>query len=414
MALMAMPSVTVLPFAQTSDLPSQKEAFSSIAADIATELTVVGRGFTIHVKTVESRDVDTGPNALRRLGTRYAVLGTVQGGRDKSQINVRLVEAESNHLVWGQIFDEVAAGADAPSTIATQIAQLISIQLLMAESRRPLPSAPSAEDYALLGRARLLGERGAKANHDANVLFEAGLALNPNSVPALLGVSRTRTDDVLNGWVPMAQRSAHLERAEAIVQRVIELAPRSREGHLQRGVLARARNDIDQAIAAFAYLIELSPRYPSAHGELGRALIELGRTEDAIAHIRNAIRLSPTDNALYIWCLWAGMAAVHAGDYEAGVHWLRRSRQANHSFDNTLIWLALAHAGLGDVAAAQPLVTEFLAHRPRFTVARWALGPPYRNEAVARQRTQIAALMLRLGIKQDEAEVRSSRSTQQQ
>jgi len=108
------------------------------------------------------------------------------------------------------------------------------------------------------------------------------------------------------------------------------------------------------------------------------------------------------------------LAAVHAGDYEAGVHWLRRSRQANHSFENTLMWLALAHAGLGQVEEAQPLVNEFLAYRPRFTIARWALGPPYRNQVVARQRTQIAALMLRLGIKQDEAEVTSSRSAQQQ
>ena len=198
------------------------------------------------------------------------------------------------------------AGADAPSLIATQIAQLISIQLLVAESHRPLSSAPSAEDYALLGRARLLGERGAKANREANVLFEMGLALNLNSIPALLGVSRTNIDDVLNGWVPMEQRSALLERAEAMIQRVIELAPRSREGHLQRGVLARARNEIDQAITAFAHLLELSPHYPHAHGELGRALIELGRAEDAIAHIRHAIRLSPTDSGLYIWCLWAG------------------------------------------------------------------------------------------------------------
>jgi hypothetical protein len=108
------------------------------------------------------------------------------------------------------------------------------------------------------------------------------------------------------------------------------------------------------------------------------------------------------------------MAAVHTGDYEAALRWLRRSRQANHSFDNTLIWLALAHVGLGQTKEAQPLVAEFVASRPRFTISRWALAPPYRNHVVAQQRAQIAALMLRLGIKQDEAEERSSSLTQQQ
>ena len=97
-------------------------------------------------------------------------------------------------------------------------------------------------------------------------------------------------------------------------------------------------------MAAFRYTLELSPRYPQAHAELGRASLELGRTDDAIAHIREAIGLSPTDNGLYICCLWAGMAAVHPGEYHAALGWLRTSRQANHAFDNTLIWLALAHA----------------------------------------------------------------------
>jgi tetratricopeptide (TPR) repeat protein len=230
----------------------------------------------------------------------------------------------------------------------------------------------------------------------------------------MLGFARTSVDDVLNGWAPMMQSPALLDRAEAMIQRVIELEPRSREGHLQRGVLARARRDIDQAITAFEHTLELSPHYPHAHAELGRALMELGRADEAIARIRDAIRLSPTDNALYIWCLWAGMAAVHTGDYEAALRWLRRSRQANHSFDNTLIWLALAHVGLGQTKEAQPLVAEFVASRPRFTISRWALAPPYRNHVVAQQRAQIAALMLRLGIKQDEAEERSSSLTQQQ
>ena len=171
---------------------------------------------------------------------------------------------------------------------------------------------------------------------------------------------------------------------------------------MQRGVVARARKDIDQAIAAFEHTLELSPRYPQAHAEFGRALLELGRTDDAIAHIRRAIQLSPTNNALYAWSLWAGMAAVHAGEYEAALRWLRRSRQANHAVENTLIWLALAHAGLGQIDEAQPFLTAFMAARPRFTISRWGLGPPYRNEVVAQQRTQIAALLRRLGIRDDE------------
>ncbi len=414
MTLMAAPSIAILPFTQTNDATSQSNAFNSLATNIATELTATWRGYRIQVKAIDPGDSDKGPIALRRLGTRYAVMGVVHGAAEKARINVQMVEARSNQLVWGQIFADAPTEPDAPTLLATRIAQLISMQLLTAESHRPLSATPSAEDFAMLGRARLVGERGAKANHQAGALFEKGLALDPNSITALLGLSRTHLDDVLNGWASTAARRTLLDRSEAMIQRIIELEPRSREGHLQRGVLARARKDIDQAIAAFEHTLELSPRYPHAHAELGRALIELGQAEDAIVHIGDAIRLSPTDNALYIWCLWAGMAAVHAGNYEAALGWLRRSRQANHAFDSTLFWLAVAHAGLGQTQDAQPFLAAFLASRPRFNIASWSLGPPYRNEIVAQQRTRIAELMVGLGIKQYDAEALSSRTSLQQ
>lgn len=412
MTLMGSPSVTVLPFLRMDDAQGQRGRLGSIAADIAAELSAGGRGIVFQVKTVEAHDAQSTQSALPRLGTRYAVLGSVQGG-DTSRINVRLLEAASNLLVWGQAFDGVQKEAGGSGDIATHIAQQVAIQILAAEAHRPLPLKPSAEDYALLGRARLAGERGVKANRAAQALFEQGLALDANSVTALLGMSRTLTDDVLNGWAPKSTHAAVLDRAEGMVQRALELQPRMREGHLQRGILARARKDIDQAIAAFEHTLELSPHYPHAHGELGRALMELGRADEAIAHLRDAIRLSPTDSALYIWCLWAGMAAVHAGDYEMALRWLRRSREANHSFENTLIWLALAHAGLGQIDEAQPFLAEFMTIRPRFTISRWGLAPPYRNQVVAQQREKIAGLMLRLGIKKDE-DVRPSRASWQQ
>jgi DNA-binding winged helix-turn-helix (wHTH) protein/TolB-like protein/Tfp pilus assembly protein PilF len=408
LTLMAAPSVTILPFRQTGEHPQETAALGSLAPDIAAELATIGRNYALDVKAVDGRDVDTGPAALARLGTRYAVLGIVLRSEERFQINVRLVEARSNHLVWGQIFEPAAGGRDAPGLIATRIAHMISLQLLTAESQRPLPALPSAGDYVLLGRARLLGERGALANREAQALFEKALALEPDSAFAMLGVARTSIDDVLNGWVPFAQHAALLDRAEAMNRRFIAQQPRNREGQLQRGVLARARNNIEQAIAAIEHTLELSPRYPQAHAELGRTLIEQGRTTEAIAHIRDAFHLSPTDNAVYIWCLWAGMAAVLAGDYDEALGWLRRSRQANGAYDNTLVWIALAHAGLRETEKARMVLADYRAIRPQFTARRLAYGPPYRNETVAEQRRRVAGLLLGLELGHDEAEAHSS------
>ena len=64
-----------------------------------------------------------------------------------------------------------------------------------------------------------------------------------------------------------------------------------------------ARDDVDEALAAFERALEINPELPSAHLNLGNYLKDVGRTEEAIAHYRKAARLKPdagmTGNLLY-------------------------------------------------------------------------------------------------------------------
>jgi hypothetical protein len=62
----------------------------------------------------------------------------------------------------------------------------------------PSSAAPEAGHYAILGRAVWSGERDAKVTLEAMALFKKGLALNPNSVPALQGYARAKISAVLN------------------------------------------------------------------------------------------------------------------------------------------------------------------------------------------------------------------------
>ena len=96
--------------------------------------------------------------------------------------------------------------------------------------------------------------------------------------------------------------------------------------------------------------LDLNSDYAEAQAELGRIKIEVGLAREAIVHIERAIALSPTDSAaLASWCLWAGQAAVHIGDYRAAVDWLERARQANRADANPVPWLAVALQHLGKI-----------------------------------------------------------------
>jgi tetratricopeptide (TPR) repeat protein len=162
----------------------------------------------------------------------------------------------------------------------------------------------------------------------------------------------------------------------------------------------------------YEHTLDLNPNFPHAHAALGRALIEVGRAKDSIPYIEHALRLSPTDPAAWIWCYWAGMAAVHAADYDVAIHWLLKSRETNRASDNTAFWLALTYTGRGRTNEAKSFMAEFLASRPRWTMARWSLRPPYQNPIVAQQRLGIAGMMRELGIRAGDSQTEGQPSRQ--
>jgi tetratricopeptide (TPR) repeat protein len=189
-----------------------------------------------------------------------------------------------------------------------------------------------AGHYAILGRALLDHEHSAKANKEALALFDKALALDPNSVPALLGYARVMVVHVTDGWAPRDEHPARLNQAEAAIERAIKLDPTHAGAHHLRGFLWRVRGDPDRSLAALQHTLTLDPGKSWTHAELGRTKIDVGRADEAINHIETAIRINPTEPRLFNWYYWAGMAAVHAGKSETALQWLLKWREPNQLY----------------------------------------------------------------------------------
>jgi tetratricopeptide (TPR) repeat protein len=155
---------------------------------------------------------------------------------------------------------------------------------------------------------------------------------------------------------------------------------------------------VGHGIAAFERARELNPNYPHAHAEIGRAKIDAGLGHESVTHIAQAVRLSPTDPAQYIWSYWAGMAAAHVGDYKTAVEWLLRSRQSNRAYTNSIPWLAVAYAGSGKTEQAQVLMDDYRSTRPLFSVARWNSLLPHLTPELAQQRRRVAQILRDLNV----------------
>ena len=400
LTMAAVPSIAILPLKAAGDEPDRSDAAFALTNEIETELSRAPRGYTLRIRSAPGYK---GPlqhprSAGRELGVRYLALGTTRREGETRLVNIQIIEAESGRPVWAEPFSFKPDEPDAQSRAATRIARMLLAGVMGAEVRLPLPANPEAGHFAMLGRALMSGgEGGAAANRRAMAYFDKARALDPNSIPALLGYGRTRVNEVLNRWVPKEGYKALLDEAEPAITHAANLAQLDAGVHVLRCAYFRALGNDDEAIAECKRAVGLRGNYALAHGELGRATLETGRADEAVAHIEEALRLSPSDPYAIAWYFWAGMAEAHAGRYEKAIDWLHTARSAKRGYPNPIAWLAIAYAGLGDWEKARSHLEQHRGNFPKMSIASWRVAFPHSNAIVTEQRLRIEALLRQLG-----------------
>ena len=407
----ARQSIAVLPFTNLSDDPGQEYLVDALVDDITTELSHSRGMFVIARQSAfayKNKAMD--PAAIgRELGVRNILFGSMRRDGDLSRVNVQLVDVVRGVQLWAERFEYPRADRrEAQNRIVAQIAQTLGVALIMAESRRKLPEDPDAHDLAVRGHALLFTRIAVDTTEQARLLFEAALALDGESVPALIGLARAHVNLVLNGWAPRGEIPRWLARAEEALGRAIEIDQTNATARSLRGTLLRARGEPEQAVAAFEYALTLNPNLARAHAEIGRVKMDVGLAAETIGHIEEAMRLSPRDRDLSAWWFWAGQAALYIGDDEAAVGWLRRAIEANPGYLNPVPFLVVAYARLGRKAEARELMDEFLRKRPKFTISGWDSAYPRRNLETLAQRERLRDTLRQFGVPEGEPSMTSA------
>jgi tetratricopeptide (TPR) repeat protein len=90
-----------------------------------------------------------------------------------------------------------------------------------------------------------------------------------------------------------------LDRAFADIDEAIRLDPNGPRAYYNRGLAWRAKGDLDRAIADYTDAIRLNARYRNAYNDRGSAWRDKGDLDRAIADFDEAIRLDPTYSIAY-------------------------------------------------------------------------------------------------------------------
>lgn len=157
------------------------------------------------------------------------------------------------------------------------------------------------------------------------------------------------------------QRAGHLDAAETVYRRVLEVAPRNPDALHFLGVLSYQRGRSAVAVDLIRQALETVPDYPDALSNLGNALRSQGELAEAAACYRRALALRP-DHAPARLMLGAVLDAQGRAQ-EAADHYLRAVDGG--SCDPELLRVVAASVrAAGRLDEAAVLYRRWLAVRP--------------------------------------------------
>lgn len=115
--------------------------------------------------------------------------------------------------------------------------------------------------------------------------FEKAVALDPNHVGGLIGLTRYHTNapEIAGGSLPKAAEYA--TRVKAIAPAV---------GEAELGRIAERSGNLEEAAAHYEASLSLRPESPGTLAAAGQVLAKLGRKDEARARLEAALKLAPT------------------------------------------------------------------------------------------------------------------------
>ena len=294
-------AVAVLPFQSLSSDPEQGYFAEGVAAELTLALTRFdGMAVIARQSALQYRDeLPDLPRIGRELGARYLVLGSVQRLGEAMRIDVSLVEAASQEVLWSERYGFDLAERDL-FAVQDDIAQKVSARVagrygvvfrdLGRDAQGRRPALPAAYD-ALLRFHHYVAERTPGAERRARAALEEAVALDPSF--AL-------------GWAMLAEMLVHayasdpdapvdtLDRALAMAARAVELEPACQQAHWSLAWVRFFRRDLGGFHSELERAIEQNPNAPYFVGVAGWALALSGEWERGLALLERGIALNPS------------------------------------------------------------------------------------------------------------------------
>jgi tetratricopeptide (TPR) repeat protein len=209
-----------------------------------------------------------------------------------------------------------------------------------------------------------------KSSNEAAIrLFERALAIDPQVVPAMVGLSRTlidREEQLLSN-----DPKNDIARAEDWAERAVVAEPDNSAAHRAKAWVFFAKRQWPQAVAEADAAVADNPNNAEAHAARSFQKLYLGHADAGFSGLETAFRLSPRDPEVPLWELNYCTLHNFLAQWEQAIEWCQKAVASAPDYLWPWIHLAAANAWAGHDKEAREAVAQLQKVYPVFTVQKY-------------------------------------------
>ncbi len=386
-------SIAVLPFVNLTQDASQEYFADGVMENILIQLAGI-RELRVISRTSVMRYRQTtksAPEIATELGVKYILEGSAQAHANKVRIHVQLIDAVSDHPVWGKTFVE---SLDDIFTIQNNVAEIVAGELqtsLLPKENQKLKEIPTknlkAFDLFLKGR-HAFNQWNLEGYRTAEKYFQLSLAEDPEFTQAYSYLASTYSalmswnGDLspeeslikINQYLPEAIKRGATDNdyltqafveffinkdfatAQKKLKEAMEIGPNNAEVYYTHSYLLSMMGNMKEALQEVEKAKSLDPTSASSFHSEFVALYLLQHYPEAVALVREAIKLYPQVLRLYDHL---GRALVTMGQYKEAVSAIQAGlKTVTFRPPSMVAYLAIAHLGMAEKEKTAELLDE--------------------------------------------------------
>ena len=362
-------SIAVLPFENRSNRDEDQFFTDGIHDDLLTTIAKIGSMKVIsRTSVMEYKDtIKKLPQIAKELGVANILEGGVQRSGNQVRINVRLIDAATDKLLWAEIYNRELTAENlfaVQSEITKKIADALQAALSTDEQRRidarPTDNLQAYEAY-MRGR-QLLATRNAAKMKLASEEFIKATEIDPSFALAWVGVADSLSISL--GWRD-ARAEDLLPIIEDAVKNALVIDNDLGEAYASLALIHQHYGRNDEAETAYQKAIELSPNYASAYQWYShRVGTDPLRIQESIDLMQKAAKLDPRSAIIG---LELGQVYESKGLYKLAENQYRKTIELHPDFESGYFGLAVLYMrNMGQFDKALALLNKAIALHPEF------------------------------------------------